>query len=197
MCLLAVLLTGCCPRAGLWETCLGTFTGGFTCGALDLHCPQHQEGGWQCIVPDAGFLLIYGRSLFTVSLFPEHVCGQKGVRLQCACVHWGLMRCVGPVGWGFSDLRGEVSHPKCEVITTAGMSASDWERWLWNNPRYPSRASPCCSRTTSTFCKCNSLLRLRWLTPRHPNITASLVTANMSFSLSLEKGRIFLALDIK
>lgn len=85
MYLLAVLPTVCRPRAGLWETRLGNFPGGFVCGALDPHCPQHQEGGGQCFVLDAGFLLIYGRSLFTVSLFPERVCGQKGVRLQCVC----------------------------------------------------------------------------------------------------------------
>ena len=74
------------------------------------------------------------------------------------CVWRGVF---GPVGWGFSDMRGEVSHPKCEVITAEGMPASDWARGLWNNPHYPSWASPQCPGATSTFCKFNSLLRLR------------------------------------
>lgn len=90
-------------------------------GALDLHCPQHQEGGWQCLAPDAGFLLIYGRRLFTVSLFQSTYVGRRGTFAMRVCP-WerGPKLCLALSGRGFSDTRGEVSCPKCEVITTAG-----------------------------------------------------------------------------
>ena len=41
------------------------------------------------LVPDVGFLLIYGRSFFTVSSVSK-----ERVFAECACVYGGLTRCA-------------------------------------------------------------------------------------------------------